>query len=144
MDCIHAIEETSFADPWKKESVLELFSTKYMICLTALDSKNKAVGYVFMRHVINEGHIYNIAVSKTHRNKGLATQMINALIKESLAENIIGLTLEVRKGNIPAINLYTKLGFVIEGVRKNFYDNPTEDGLIMWIHLPEVNKCFEN
>jgi ribosomal-protein-alanine N-acetyltransferase len=41
------------------------------------------------------------------------------------------ISLEVRESNSPAISLYEKFGFLVEGKRKNFYSVPTEDALIM-------------
>ena len=47
----------------------------------------------------------------------------------------------VKKSNKNAIHLYEKLGFVTEGIRKNFYEKPLEDGLIMW---KRVKQQLEN
>ena len=41
------------------------------------------------------------------------------------------LSLEVRPSNLAAVGLYTKLGFVQEGRRRNFYRDPTEDALLL-------------
>lgn len=57
--------------------------------------------------------------------------VIITLCKEN---NINSLTLEVRESNIPAQSLYKKHGFKEEGIRKNFYNNPKENAIIMWRH----------
>jgi ribosomal-protein-alanine N-acetyltransferase len=49
-----------------------------------------------------------------------------------MEKDMIGLTLEVRQSNATAISLYEKHGFINDGIRKNYYSQPTEDGLIMW------------
>ena len=54
------------------------------------------------------------------------------LLEETTARGVQALTLEVRSTNTAAIRLYESLGFVQEGVRKNFYEKPTEDALILW------------
>jgi ribosomal-protein-alanine N-acetyltransferase len=53
-------------------------------------------------------------------------------MEEMEKEGIEAFTLEVRASNISAINLYEKLGFENKGVRKNFYEKPIEDAIIMW------------
>ena len=58
--------------------------------------------------------------------------MLLKLMEEGYRMGVEAFTLEVRKSNEAAIHLYEKLGFVTEGIRKNFYEEPTEDALIMW------------
>ena len=58
--------------------------------------------------------------------------MVSAMIAEMAKEGFLEITLEVRAGNNSAIALYESLGFVQEGIRKNFYEKPTEDAIIMW------------
>ena len=50
-------------------------------------------------------------------------------------KGIKAFTLEVRESNLAAISLYQKLGFVSAGIRKNFYDAPKENAVIMWKYL---------
>ena len=57
-------------------------------------------------------------------------------MEETKKEGIEAFTLEVRATNMPAIKLYEKLGFTKAGIRKNFYENPKEDAIIMWKNQP--------
>lgn len=66
------------------------------------------------------------------RGKGIGKQMLLKLMEEGTGMGVEAFTLEVRKSNGSAIHLYESLGFVTEGVRKNFYEDPVEDALIMW------------
>jgi len=133
---IHEIEADCFPDPWSVSALKYEIDLPNSICLMALDEKGtQAVGHISMRHVINEGHISNIAVAKAHRRAGVGKLLLQALINEAMQREMIALTLEVRIGNQAAINLYEKFGFVTEGHRKNYYSSPTEDALIMWKHI---------
>ena len=134
IDEIHAIETESFVDPWSKSALQFELDYKYSICLTAFDNKTVA-GHVTMRHVINEGHINNIAVKKAYRRQGIGSLLMDALVKEAMKREMIGLTLEVRRSNEAALALYNKYGFVIEGYRKNYYSQPSEDAAVMWMNL---------
>ena len=138
LDAVHAIETHSFSDPWLKEDILCEMKRAYSISIVALDEE-KVAGYAFMRHIINEGHICNIAVHESHRLKGIGSALIEALTKAASAREMIGLTLEVRIGNRAAMALYHKHGFKVEGYRRGFYSYPTEDAAIMWKYI-EVNK----
>jgi len=133
---IYQIEKESFPDPWSTAAISQEINNKHSICLAAWDSATQTVaGYITMRHIINEGHISNIAVAKKHQRQGVGSLLLTALVDEAVNMEMIGVTLEVRVSNIAAISLYQKHGFVEEGRRKNYYSQPTEDALIMWLYF---------
>ena len=78
-----------------------------------------------------EGYIYNIAVKFKYRRFGIGKDIVNELVNYSKNKNLKFLSLEVRKSNAPAINLYSNCGFEKVGNRKNYYTNPLEDAIIM-------------
>ena len=85
-----------------------------------------------LRNIVGDGEITNVVTKTSARGKGIGTQMLVKLMEEGVSMGVEAFTLEVRKSNDAAIHLYENLGFVTEGVRKNFYEEPTEDALIMW------------
>lgn len=134
IDEIVEIEKSCFEIPWSKKSFEDELNKKYMaIYLVALENE-KVVGYGGMWHVINEGHITNIAIHKDYRKMGIGTQIVAKLIEIAKEKEMIGITLEVRKSNESALNLYKKQGFLLEGIRKEYYENK-EDALIMWKYI---------
>jgi ribosomal-protein-alanine N-acetyltransferase len=137
---IYVIERQSFAEPWSISSIAHEITYKHSVCLVAINENEKIIGHVSMRHIINEGHINNIAVLAEERKRGVGSLLLKALIGEAVKREIIGLTLEVRVSNNAAIKLYEKYGFTIEGYRKNYYSSPSEDAAIMWKKL-SPQKC---
>ena len=81
--------------------------------------------------VLDEGYIANLAVKEKYRRKGVANALLQKVVDTAKENNLAFVSLEVREGNTPAINLYNKFGFTKQGVRKNFYRNPTANGLIL-------------
>jgi len=143
VDEIAAIEIENFSEPWSKNAVS--FEIKHAICFAAWDAENSAVaGYATMRQIFDEGHISNIAVAKKYQKQGIGNLLITALIQAAIANNINGLTLEVRESNHAALALYNKHGFVKEGIRKNYYSYPNEDAIIMWKYLNKGAGECEN
>ena len=133
---IHAIEVKTFSEPWSMDAISQEIENKHAICFSAWDAINRTVvGYATMRHIINEGHISNIAVSRRYQQQGIGTMLLSALIESAIGREMIGLTLEVRVSNQAALALYHKHGFVEEGRRKNYYSHPNEDAIIMWKHI---------
>ena len=133
VDCVCVLEEMAFSMPWHKESFIEMIENKDALYLVADDEQAGVIGCCGVRSIVGEGDISNVVVHPDYRKKGVAYQMLNELL--SCAEQEFAIkefTLEVRCSNEAAIHLYEKLGFVSEGVRKNFYEEPTEDALIMW------------
>jgi ribosomal-protein-alanine N-acetyltransferase len=101
----------------------------------AIDEQGAVAGYAMMWHVVNEGHINNIAVSEAHRRMGVGSLLMDKLFEEARRLEMIGLTLEVRVGNRAAMGLYNKYGFKVEGLRKNYYTDTKEDAAIMWKYM---------
>ena len=72
-------------------------------------------------------------MAEGHRRKGVGKQLLLKLLEEARAKKFTVFTLEVRVSNKPAIALYEQLGFVKEGIRKDFYRKPREEAVIMWL-----------
>ena len=85
-----------------------------------------------MTDICHEGDIDKVVVDEKLRGQGIADKLMLELFAKGTARGVEAYTLEVRVGNIPAIRLYEKHGFVSEGVRPKFYEAPVEDALIMW------------
>lgn len=127
------IEKDTFAIPWsKRELQRDTLENERSIYFVAME-ETKVIGFAGMWHVVNEGHITNVAVCNEYRSQGIGTKLIEALIKIAKEKEMIGITLEVRISNIFAQQLYTKLGFKPEGFRKNYYKDTNEDAIIMWL-----------
>ena len=110
----------------------EKFYIEYIENKKVLVAKEKdVVGYVLFNQIFDEAEIYKIVVSKDFRNKQIAYNLIEFLIKELKLRDVSKVFLEVRESNIPARNLYKKCGFV--EIRKifDYYNNPKENGIMM-------------
>lgn len=134
IDGIMEIEKDSFAIPWTRASVEKELINKFAYYVVAIEDNN-VLGYGGMWHIVNEGHITNIAVHKNHRQKGIGNAIVNALVDIAKEKEMMGLTLEVRKSNESALALYKKNGFKLEGIRPEYYEDNKEDAYIMWKYL---------
>jgi len=135
IDDIVIIENLSFKIPWSRQSITEeiiLNNGAIYIC-AALGSKT--IGYAGMWHILDEGHITNIAVHPEYRSNGVGSALMEALLLTAKALDIKALTLEVKRSNQNAQSLYKKYDFKEEGFRKAYYADTNEDALIMWKHL---------
>lgn len=134
IESILEMENLSFSIPWTGKMFLDELSNDkafYFIALT----NNRVIGYAGLWAVLDEGQITNIAVHPDYRKQGIGKCLMNKLVDICYGKGVIALTLEVRKGNLPAIMLYEGLGFVVEGIRKAYYADNGEDALIMWKKL---------
>lgn len=131
---IYEISTICFPISWSITSIKgELTSNTHARYVVAVEN-GAVVGFAGLWIIVDEGHITNIAVHPDFRRKGIGALLMDKLMLISKNENLIGLTLEVRKSNLSAQNLYKKFGFIEEGVRSNYYSDNGEDALIMWNH----------
>ncbi|MDO4503801.1 MAG: ribosomal protein S18-alanine N-acetyltransferase [Clostridia bacterium] len=124
------IEKECFSKPWSEKAIKTAINDDLSHFIVAKIG-NEVVGYGGMYSVMGEGYIYNIAVKRKYRKFGIGTNIVNELVNYSKIKSLNFLSLEVRKSNTPAINLYSNCGFEKVGNRKNFYTNPLEDAIIM-------------
>jgi ribosomal-protein-alanine N-acetyltransferase len=128
---VYEISMLSFHSPWSKQSIEEEAKSSSVRYIVALH-QDQVIGFGGMWVIIDEGHITNIAVHPKHRQENVGSHILERLIEIASKESLVGMTLEVRVSNINAQKLYTKYGFKVEGVRKGYYLDTKEDGLIMW------------
>jgi ribosomal-protein-alanine N-acetyltransferase len=128
------IEREVFPVPWTERMFRDELKNERAYYLIARNG-GEAVGYCGMWHVVNEGHITNLAVLPEFRRRGIGRDMVNKMIEYAVNKEMVGLTLEVRMGNAAALGLYAKMGFKPEGIRKNYYAETKEDAVIMWLYF---------
>lgn len=130
VEAVEGLERECFDNPWSLDSLAEELSNPLAVFRTAQVDGN-VVGYAGMHHIIDEGYITNIAVSQRFRRQGIAAALLQELLDYAEENDLAMMTLEVRPSNAAAISLYEAFDFERIGRRKEYYQNPTEDALIM-------------
>ena len=134
LDALEELEKECFSLPWTREQLRnELPDGMHEFLAAEVDGK--VAGYVGMMCVLDEGYISNVAVRPDVRRQGLGDGLIEAMLQTAAALSLAFVTLEVRESNAPAIALYQKHGFEAVGLRKNYYDLPKENALLMTKYL---------
>ncbi|WP_341465243.1 ribosomal protein S18-alanine N-acetyltransferase [Clostridium collagenovorans] len=130
VDAVYEISKKSLKEAWDKNSINAELNNPLASYLVAI--KNDVVlGFVGIWIIAGEGNITNVAVDPTFRGLGIGKLLMQSILENCINENVDSITLEVRKSNLIAQNLYESLGFKNEGVRKKFYPDK-EDAIIMW------------
>ena len=131
LEQIEKIEKACFSLPWTVEQLRSQLKDSQHEFIAAKDDEGRVLGYVGMMYVLDEGYISNVAVAPEARRQGISDELIGELMRRSRSLGLAFVTLEVRCGNAAAIALYKKHGFVPVGRRKNYYDFPREDAILM-------------
>ena len=127
---IAALERACFSHPWSEDALRDELWNDSAVVIVAEGEDGTVLGYAGLQTVLDEGYINNVAVDPRFRRQGVAGQLIEAFLRFGAAR-LAFLTLEVRASNAPAIALYEKYGFAQAGRRRDYYDDPTEDALLM-------------
>ena len=128
------IEKECFSIPWSEKSFEDSLSredTLFLVC----EEEDVVAGYIGMYLSFDEGSITNVAVSPSFRKRGCGETLVKGAKERAKEKQIETIFLEVRVSNAPAISLYKKLGFEELGIRKNFYEHPIEDAIIMKVGI---------
>jgi ribosomal-protein-alanine N-acetyltransferase len=133
LDGLLAVEETSFTNPWTREMYLaELENTGVSYVFVAREATGHIVGFCSFWRVLDELHINNLAVLPMYRRRGVASAILGRVFDEARVLGANRATLEVRRSNDAARQLYERFGFAVAGVRRGYYRNPEEDALVLW------------
>ncbi len=135
-----AIERRSFATPWSLAMFVLELSKPSGICLAAQvptrsddgdEAEAELAGYLVCSRYDLVWHIMNVSVDPDRRRRGIATAMLNVLF-ERVGDPEAPFTLEVRRSNQAAFELYDRLGFKGAGIRRRYYADNGEDAIVMW------------
>ena len=127
---VAAIEKELFSMPWSENGFLEAVCNPSAFVWIYKEDE-RILGYLVMYTYIDEGEITNVAVVPEARNRGIGSALVKHAIAYAKKEAFRQIVLEVRKSNQSAIGVYETCGFVLLGERKNFYEKPREDAMIM-------------
>ena len=122
---IAALESEIFSDAWSLKSLEETWNQKNAVIFAA-KTEEKIAGYLIIYYVLDEGEIARIATAPSMRG-----QMFQELVAFCEEQQITRIMLEVREGNEAARRFYEKCGFTEDGIRKNYYENPQENAILM-------------
>jgi tRNA threonylcarbamoyl adenosine modification protein YeaZ/ribosomal-protein-alanine acetyltransferase len=133
LPAVEALQRRAFTNPWGAEAIKwELENTDVARLYVMHDSSGAVVAYCACWKVFDELHINSLAVDESLRRRGLARRLLRHVIVDARASGARSATLEVRQSNRAARVLYEGLGFHVEGVRRDYYQDPREDALVLW------------
>ena len=135
LDEVAELERICFSVPWSRNMLAEELDNLLSAFLVALDDSGKVVGYAGVQVILDEGYITNVAVRPECRRQGIAGKLLQVFLDFAKANHLAFLTLEVRASNYDAIALYGSRGFRSVGRRKNYYEHPKEDAIIMTLEF---------
>jgi ribosomal-protein-alanine N-acetyltransferase len=127
---VAGIERRAFPTPWSIAMFVLEMSKATGLCLAAL-RHGQLAGYTICSRYDTVWHVMNIAVDPDLRRQGIASALLAELYVRA-GDAGAQFTLEVRRSNQAAIELYQRDGFRIAGLRRRYYQDNGEDALIMW------------
>lgn len=126
---IAEIERNSIPQPWSEAAFASALEDKKAVTLAAFCG-DVLCGFITGVYLLDTADIYSVAVSENYRKTGVGKLLLEEFFS-ALPEDVNSVGLEVRESNIPAIKLYEKTGFERVGLRKNFYQEPRENAVLM-------------
>lgn len=126
---IAEIEKKSIPQPWSEAAFAAALEDEKAVTLVAFCG-DVLCGFITGVYLLDTADIYSIAVSENYRKKGVGKRLLEEFFKQ-LPDDVQAVNLEVRESNSPAIKLYEKTGFQSVGLRKNFYQDPRENAVLM-------------
>ena len=123
------IENAAHAYPWSEAILASCFGERYRVFGLFIEEaagQSQLVGYAIYQYLFEEATLMNICIAPSAQGRGfgntLLSQSMKTLVDEAAIEVVF---LEVRQSNQAAIALYQRLGFSINGERKNYYETAT-------------------
>lgn len=128
------LEQMNFQDAWTFDGVSETYDQPQAF-ITVAEEDGEIIGYCIIYFVLDEGEIARIAVHPQKQHKGVGRKLLDYTCEVSRKKNIRRLMLDVRKSNKTAQKFYEQYGFAEDGIRKKFYEKPTEDAILMSMQI---------
>ncbi len=136
LEWVVQIEACSYSHPWTRGQFLDSMSAGHD-AQVLVDAREPIIGYSIVMPGVDEVHLLNLTVHRSHRRQGHARRLLQGLIERAAKAHRQAVWLEVRAGNQVAQALYQQQGFVATGVRPNYYParEGREDAVLMSLTL---------
>jgi ribosomal-protein-alanine N-acetyltransferase len=134
VDQVLKIEQASFSMPWSRNLFLSEFRSPNVSnpMVALLDGPVRTIaGFIVFWLVKDEMHILNLAVAPAYRRQGIARKLVRTAVRLAFRKGAERAFLEVRASNAAAQKLYSRLGFAGTSMRREYYDSPVEDAVVM-------------
>ena len=125
------IEKQSFTVPWTQDLFFSELTKNRFARYFVLEKGNEVVGYLGLWHKGSNFHITNIAIAEKVRRKGYGEKLLKFVEKIAAIHRIKKISLEVRRSNCIAQDMYRKYGYKVMRVLRNYYQEEREDALVM-------------
>lgn len=138
LDRIVEIEKDGFRHPWSAELLRREMGHAWSTILLAVEEDaagERILGFIVFWLVHDEVHVLNIAVAMEARRRGIGRALMEEAAALGRRRSAAIATLEVRRSNTPAIELYRALGYRQVGIRPNYYTDEGEDAIVMILDL---------
>jgi len=130
---VEALQRRTFSNPWGMDAIRwELENTDVARLYVMRQIDGQLIAYCACWLIFDELHINSLAVEEGWRRRGLAVRLLRHVIIDTVRSGARSATLEVRRSNVAARGLYEGLGFRVEAVRRDYYQQPREDALLLW------------
>ncbi len=131
LEQVVAIDQISFSLPWPARSFrFELTDNPASRCWVA-ELDGRIVAMLVAWFIVDEIHIATIATHPDFRKQGIGEKVLSLTLQSAKEEGAITSFLEVREGNLAALEMYRKFGFEVDGRRTGYYKDNGEDAILM-------------
>ncbi|QSQ26947.1 ribosomal protein S18-alanine N-acetyltransferase [Pyxidicoccus parkwayensis] len=135
MPAVMALEKQAFKNPWSAELLQRELQHEWSTILLVEEEREACapllLGLAIFWIVHDEVHVLNVATAPEHRRRGVARAVMDEVLARGRSRRCTLATLEVRRSNEPALQLYKSLGFRAVGIRPNYYVDEGEDAIVM-------------
>lgn len=130
------VETLAYAHPWTEGNFRDALAAGYQAQMVTAGAL--VLGYFVAMKGVDEVHLLNITVAPAFQRQGWARLMLDALALWARGEGAVWLWLEVRVGNLRALQVYERHGFRRVGLRRAYYPasrGTREDAIVMSLPL---------
>ena len=136
LDAVVAVEQRAYAHPWNRTHFRDALRSGNQAQL--LVAGDVLLGYFVAMPGVDEVHLLNITVAPEYRGQGWSRVMLDALALWARGQSAQWVWLEVRVGNLRAMQVYEAHGYKRVGQRKDYSPaghGQREDAVVMGLRL---------